>query len=165
MKKLLALSFSLTAVLVLLVWVSSTLSASQDKVAPDFKLKTLDGKTVTLADYEGKVVFLNFWATWCPPCRQEIPDFIEAYDNLKNEGLVILGVAVSDKENNVKNYVEKNKMNYPIAMGDMKIVQDYEPGNAIPTTIVIGRDGKIYHKQVGIMDLAQVEGIFKELSK
>lgn len=165
MKKLTALFFSLTTLLVVLVLLSNVIFAGQDKVAPDFKLTTLDGKTVTLADYEGKVVFLNFWATWCPPCRQEIPDFMKAYDNLKNDGLVILGVAVSDKENSVKDYVEKNKMNYPIAMGDMKIVQDYEPGNAIPTTIVIGRDGKIYHKQVGIMDLAQVEGIFKELSK
>ena len=165
MKKFKALFLSITTVLVALVLLSGVISAGQDKDAPDFKLTTLDGKDITLADFEGKVVFLNFWATWCPPCRQEIPDFMKAYDNLKEDGLVILGVAVSDKENTVKSYVEKNKMNYPIAMGDTKIVRDYEPGNAIPTTIVIGRDGKIHHKQVGIMDLAQVEGIFQKLSK
>jgi cytochrome c biogenesis protein CcmG/thiol:disulfide interchange protein DsbE len=165
MKKLARLSLSLVLVFTALVLLTSAISAAEGKAAPDFALKDLGGKDISLDDYKGKVVFLNFWATWCPPCRQEIPGFIEAYEKYKGDGLVILGVAVSDRENSVKNYVEKSKMTYPVAMGDTKIIKDYDPGNAIPTTIVIDRDGNIFHKHVGFMDQSQVEKIFKDLSK
>jgi cytochrome c biogenesis protein CcmG/thiol:disulfide interchange protein DsbE len=165
MRKLAAWFMSLSMVLVALVLLSSPIAAGQGEQAPDFSLKDLEGNNVTLADYKGKVVFLNFWATWCPPCRQEIPDFIKAYEKHKDNGLVILGVAVSDRENSVRSFVEKNKISYPVAMGDEKIVQDYEPGQYIPTTIVIDRNGKIHDKHVGVMDMSQVEKIFKELSK
>jgi cytochrome c biogenesis protein CcmG/thiol:disulfide interchange protein DsbE len=152
-------------VLVALVFMSNAITAAQGEKAPDFALKDLKGNDVTLADYKGKVVFLNFWATWCPPCRQEIPDFIKAYEKHKNDGLIILGVAVSDKENSVKSFVERNKISYPVAMGDMKIVKDYEPGQYIPATIVIDRKGNIRDKHVGVMDMAMVEKIFQDLSK
>jgi len=165
MKKLASLSLSSLMLLAALVFLSRAVSAVQGQQAPDFSLKDLKGNSVTLADYKGKVVFLNFWATWCPPCRQEIPDFIKAYDKHKADGLVILGVAVSDRENSVKSFVERNKINYPVAMGDMKIVQDYEPGQYIPATIVIDRNGNIHDKHVGIMDISQVEKIFQELSR
>ncbi len=165
MKKLARLSLSLALVFTALVLLTSAISAAEGKAAPDFALKDLGGKDISLDDYKGKVVFLNFWATWCPPCRQEIPGFIEAYEKYKGDGLVILGVAVSDRENSVKSYVEKSKMTYPVAMGDTKIVKDYDPGNAIPTTIVIDRDGNIFHKHVGFMDQSQVEKIFMDLSK
>ena len=165
MKKLTRLSLSLALVFTALVLLTSAISAAEGKAAPDFALKDLGGKDISLDDYKGKVVFLNFWATWCPPCRQEIPGFIEAYEKYKGDGLVILGVAVSDRENSVKSYVEKSKMTYPVAMGDTKIVKDYDPGNAIPTTIVIDRDGNIFHKHVGFMDQSQVEKIFMDLSK
>jgi len=165
MKKLATLTLSLALVFVALALFTNTISAAEGKAAPDFALKDLGGKDISLDDYKGKVVFVNFWATWCPPCRQEIPGFVEAYEKYKSEGLVILGVAVSDKEGTVKSYVEKNKMSYPVAMGDSKIIRDYEPGNAIPSTIVIDRNGNIFHKHVGFMDQSQVEKIFKELSK
>ena len=165
MKKLTRLSLSLALVFTALVLLTSAISAAEGKAAPDFALKDLGGKDISFDDYKGKVVFLNFWATWCPPCRQEIPGFIEAYEKYKGDGLVILGVAVSDRENSVKSYVEKSKMTYPVAMGDTKIVKDYDPGNAIPTTIVIDRDGNIFHKHVGFMDQSQVEKIFMDLSK
>ncbi len=165
MKKLAAWFMSLSMVIMALVLLSNPIAAGQGEQAPDFSLKDLEGNNVTLADYKGKVVFLNFWATWCPPCRQEIPDFIKAYEKHKDNGLVILGVAVSDKENSVRSFVEKNKISYPVAMGDVKIVQDYEPGQYIPATIVIDRNGKIHDKHVGVMDMSQVEKIFKELSK
>ncbi len=165
MKKLAAWFMSLSMVIMALVLLSNPIAAGQGEQAPDFSLKDLEGNNVTLADYKGKVVFLNFWATWCPPCRQEIPDFIKAYEKHKDNGLVILGVAVSDKENSVRSFVEKNKISYPVAMGDVKIVQDYEPGQYIPATIVIDRNGKIHDKHVGVMSQSQVEKIFKELSK
>jgi cytochrome c biogenesis protein CcmG/thiol:disulfide interchange protein DsbE len=165
MKKLTTLLTSLTFVLLALVAINNAVNASAGDNAPDFALTDLDGKSLSLADYKGKVVFLNFWATWCPPCRQEIPGFVEVYNAYKDEGLVILGVAVSDRENKVKDFVDKNDVSYPCAMGTNQIVRDYEPGNAIPATIVIDRQGKIYDKHVGYMDKSQVEKIFKELSK
>jgi cytochrome c biogenesis protein CcmG/thiol:disulfide interchange protein DsbE len=165
MKKLTALLSSLTIILLALVSINNAIDASASNSAPDFELVDLNGETITLSDYEGKVVFVNFWATWCPPCRQEIPGFVEVYEKYKDEGLVILGVAVSDRENKVKEYVKSNDMTYPCAMGTNQIVKDYEPGNAIPATIIIDRDGKIHHKHVGYMEKSQVEDIFKELSK
>jgi len=165
MRKLTMQYLSLALMVVALVLFSHAVYAEEGKAAPDFALKDLGGKDISLDDYKGKVVFLNFWATWCPPCRQEIPGFIEAYEKYKGDGLVILGVAVSDRENSVKNYVEKSKMTYPVAMGDNKIIRDYDPGNAIPTTIVIDREGNIFHKHVGFLDQSQVEKIFKDLSK
>ncbi len=165
MKNLVKLAITVALVLLALIMISDIAVAEQGETAPDFALKDLSGKSITLSDYKGKVVFLNFWATWCPPCRQEIPGFIKAFDKYKDQGLVILGVAVSDRENLVKNFVDQNKINYPVAMGDMKIVQDYEPGQYIPATIVIDRDGKIHHKHVGYMEQSQVEDLFQQLSK
>jgi len=165
MKKLTTLFTSLTFILLALISINNAIDAAANDVAPDFTLTDLDGKTITLADFEGKVIFVNFWATWCPPCRQEIPGFVEVYEKYKDKGFVIVGVAVSDKENKVIDYVKENDMTYPCAMGTNQIVQDYEPGNAIPATIVIDREGKIHHKHVGYMDKSQVEKIFKDLSK
>jgi peroxiredoxin len=165
MKQMAALSISLVMLLGALVIMNNSIPAADYESAPDFKLTDLDGKKITLADYEGKVLFVNFWATWCPPCRQEIPGFIKLYEKYKDDGLVILGVAVSDKEKTVKAYVDRFEINYPVAMGDMKIIRDYEPGNAIPATIIVDRTGKIYHKHVGYMEQSQVEKIFKDLSK
>ena len=165
MKKLTKLLISLTFILLALVSINNAINASTNEVAPDFKLTDLDGKSITLADYEGKVVFVNFWATWCPPCRQEIPGFVEVYEKYKDKGFVIVGVAVSDVENKVVDYVKENKMTYPCAMGTSQIIKDYEPGNAIPATIIIDREGNIHHKHVGYMEKGQVEKMFLELSK
>jgi cytochrome c biogenesis protein CcmG/thiol:disulfide interchange protein DsbE len=165
MNKRVTLAVSLALVFAALALLANTMSAAEGKAAPDFLLKDLGGKEISLDDYKGKVIFLNFWATWCPPCRQEIPGFIKAYEKHKDDGLVILGVAVSDREESVKSYVEKSNMTYPIAMGDSKIIKDYRPGNAIPATIIIDRDGNIFHKHVGFMEQSAVEEIFQELSK
>jgi len=165
MKNLIKLASALTFVLAALILINNVTVADQGQMAPDFALKDLSGKAISLSDYKGKVVFLNFWATWCPPCRQEIPGFIKAFDKYKDQGLVILGVAVSDRENSVKNFVDQHSINYPVAMGDMKIVQDYEPGQYIPATIIIDRNGKIHHKHVGYMEQSQVEDLFQELTK
>lgn len=165
MKKLTTLFTSLTFILLALISISNAIDASAANDAPDFKLTDLDGNKITLADYAGKVVFVNFWATWCAPCRQEIPGFVEVYEKYKDQGFVILGVAVSDKKNKVVEYVKENNMSYPCAMGTAAIVKDYEPGNAIPATIIIDREGKIHHKHVGYMEKSQVENLFQELSK
>ncbi|MBS3819265.1 TlpA family protein disulfide reductase [bacterium] len=144
------------------------IGAVDDKVkkAPEFSLEILDGKTVSLSNYEGKVLFLNFWATWCPPCRDEIPGFIEMYEEYQAEGLEIIGISLDKgNRNKVKQFVKSYEINYPVAMATPKVVEDYQPGRYIPTTIVIDREGKIRHKHVGYMDKETMKKYFLELSK
>lgn len=135
-----------------------------DQAAPEFTLIALDGTEVTLRDFEGKVLFLNFWATWCSPCRQEIPGFLEIYDKYKDEGMEILGVSLDLQGSDVvKPFAEKMKITYPLAMANNEIMQAYQPGPAIPATIIIDREGNIHNKHVGYMDKTQVEKMFLEL--
>jgi len=134
-----------------------------DVPAPDFFVKDLQGNAVRLADYKGKVLFVNFWATWCPPCRAEIPDFIEAFKNNESKGLEILGLSVdklSPKE--LQSFVSGAKMNYPVALADSKIVGDFQPGQYIPATIVIDKKGIIRHREVGQMDGAKLLQLFNK---
>lgn len=139
-------------------------SAGLEK-APDFSVIDLDGNTLTNADLMGKVVLINFWATWCPPCRQEIPDFIEIYKELKDSGFVILGLAVSDRESNVRRFVKDQGINYPVAMAPDALVAAFQPGQYIPATIIVDPEGNIRDKHVGVMDKTKIERIFNEFKK
>jgi peroxiredoxin len=125
--------------------------------APDFTLTDLNGKTIRLSDYEGKVLFLNFWATWCPPCRAEIPDFVEAYADQKANGLEILGISLdTNGKEAVAAFAEQYKINYPVVLESGRkteqLVNDYQPGQYIPATIIIDKAGRIRHKEVGAID-------------
>jgi len=134
--------------------------------APEFSLKDLQGFERTLASYKGKVLFLNFWATWCPPCRAEIPDFIEAYRELKDQGLEILGVSVDEmSEATLLEWAKNAGMNYPVALATSRIYADYRPGDYIPATIVVDREGMIRHRQSRLMDKETLVRLFKEYSK
>ena len=137
--------------------------------APDFSLTDLNGKTVKLADYEGKVLFLNFWATWCPPCRAEIPDFVEVYSQMKAKGLEIIGLSLDTKgKEAVAAFVEKYKINYPIILetrqNTEQIISDYDPGQFIPTTFVIDKQGRIRDKIVRQMDKEELLRYFNKLA-
>lgn len=153
------------ALFVLVVTIYACAAGTSDPLAPDFRLKDLNGSEITLSDYAGKVLFINFWATWCPPCRAEIPDFIEFYEEYKDQGLEILGVSVDQMSpEKVAAFVKASDMNYPVAMYNTEFINDYRPGNSIPTTIVIDREGRIRHKQVGLMSKEMLVRIFKEVS-
>lgn len=135
------------------------------QAAPDFTVKDLDGKTISLAALKGKVVLINFWATWCPPCREEIPDFVAFYNENKDKGLEIVGLSVDKMTaKELKPFVAHFKMSYPVALATSKIIRDFEPGDAIPTTIVIDKKGVIRDKQVGAMDRATLDKLFQKLS-
>ena len=134
--------------------------------APDFALKDLQGNLVDLASYKGKVLFLNFWATWCPPCRAEIPGFIEAYKTYKDKGLEILGISFDRKSpENLLAIVNNIHINYPVALATPKIVEDYEPGDAIPATIIIDRAGKIRQRHIGLLSKEMLIKFFKEFGE
>ena len=134
--------------------------------APDFVVKDLKGREISLSNYSGKVVFLNFWATWCGPCKAEIPDFIEAYKQYKDKGMEIIGISVDRiSPNSVLKFVEEYKINYPVAMSTDKIQKDYEPGPYIPTTIIIDQEGKIRHKHIGYMSKKAFKDYFLKLTE
>jgi len=132
--------------------------------APEFTLKDLKGNDISLSDYKGKVVFLNFWATWCEPCRKEIPGFIEVYNEYKDRGMVIIGVSL-DKTglDSVLRFAEKYNISYPVAMGTDKIVNDYQLGRYIPETAIIDKNGKIRDKHIGYMDKDTLKNYFLKL--
>ena len=134
----------------------------QEAAAPDFSITDLQGNTLTLSGYEGKVLFINFWATWCPPCRKEIPDFIEATRELKGEGLEILGISVDQMPAEaLLEWVRKTGINYPIALATPEIVRAYEPGEYIPATIVVDRKGVIRYRQSELMDKDTLVKLFQ----
>ena len=128
----------------------------------DFALRNLDGKEVKLSDFKGKVVLLNFWATWCPPCIKEIPHFIELYKQYKVQGFEMVGISV-DKEgiDVVRSFVEQHEVNYPILMGDRHITQLYGGISSIPTTFLIDKKGRIRKQYAGYRDKSVFEADIK----
>ncbi len=134
------------------------------KAAPAFELKDLEGKTVKLSDFKGKVVLLNFWATWCPPCREEIPDLVALQNEYKDKGLVVLGVSLDQNgPAQVKSFVSRMKINYPVVIGDEKMAMSYGSIQAIPTTFYIDRAGKIAGMHEGGADKEMFEQAVKPL--
>ena len=117
------------------------------KSAPDFKLKDIQGKVIKLSDFKGKVVLVNFWATWCIPCKAEIPNFIEFYSKYQKDGFSIIGISVDeDGLKSVKPYCQKMKINYPILLADDKITNDFGGIYGFPTSFLINQEGQIVKK-------------------
>jgi cytochrome c biogenesis protein CcmG/thiol:disulfide interchange protein DsbE len=134
------------------------------RVAPNFSLKDADGKTVQLSDYRGKVVMLNFWATWCGPCKYEIPWFIEFERTFKNQGLAIIGVSMDDDGwSVVKPFASNAGINYRIVLGDDTVAQQYGGVDSLPTTFLIDRDGNIAATHVGLVSKTTYENDLKKL--
>ncbi|HEY5814103.1 MAG TPA: TlpA disulfide reductase family protein [Terrimicrobiaceae bacterium] len=123
--------------------------ANSGGLAPPWELKNLDGEVVRSSAFQGKVVILDFWATWCPPCKAEIPGFVQLQKDYGQRGLVIVGVSLDEKGPAiVKEFAAKFGINYTLLMGNLELFREYG-GSAIPTTIVINRQGNIVAKHVG----------------
>lgn len=121
--------------------------------APNFRLKNLDGKEVSLASHNGHVVFLNFWATWCTPCRTEMPSMEALYQDYKDQGLEILAISSDfEGEKVVRPFAEELGLTYPILLDSDFWVDDKYLVRSVPATILVGRDGVITHKLIGARD-------------
>ncbi|MBC8255924.1 MAG: TlpA family protein disulfide reductase [Candidatus Marinimicrobia bacterium] len=115
--------------------------------APDFTLKTMHDSVYTLSELEDKVVLINFWATWCGPCRMEIPEFNEMHNKYHEQGFVILGISVSDNKKQLKNFAKSFAVDYPLLYGGTremnKIMKDYGGVYAVPSSFLVGKNGSI----------------------
>jgi cytochrome c biogenesis protein CcmG/thiol:disulfide interchange protein DsbE len=126
----------------------------------DFTLKDLDGQEISISDFSGDIVVLNFWATWCPPCRAEIPDFIEVYSDYRDKGVQFIGVS-SEDERTLRGFVNDFGINYPILVDTSNIGGAWDI-RAIPTTFILDRSGKILFKNVGMMTKSQLEAVIED---
>jgi peroxiredoxin len=120
--------------------------------------KDMHGKPLALADYKGKVILLDFWATWCPPCRKEIPGYMELYDRYRSRGFTVIGVSMDESVSDVKKFAKQIKMNYPIVIGTGRgdLVQSFGE-LPLPTSFIIARDGRICVKHDGAVEKEQIE--------
>ena len=132
--------------------------------APDFALKDAEGKTVRLSDYKGKVVLLDFWATWCGPCKIEIPWFLEFQRKHKDRGFEVLGISMDDEGwDDVKPFAARYQINYRLVLGDDVTSQKYGGIEALPTTFLIDRSGKIAAAHVGLSSKKSFEDGIEQL--
>jgi thiol-disulfide isomerase/thioredoxin len=137
--------------------------ASVMTMAPDFTLQSLEGKPVRLSDYRGKAVLLNFWATWCEPCKIEMPWIIDLQKKYASQGFQVLGVAMDDSgPDEVAKFSKEIGVNYPVVIGKDEVSDSYGGLPFLPTTFYIGRDGKIVDKVFGIKARSEIEDDVKK---
>ncbi len=129
----------------------------------DLTLKDMHGNAVRLADYKGKVIVLNVWATWCGPCQLEIPELVETYAHYKDRGVVVLGVSLDDTAETLRDYAPKKQVNYPMLLMQDDFDEAYGPIFGVPITFFIGRDGTISRKHFGPVSREQVDREIKAL--
>jgi thiol-disulfide isomerase/thioredoxin len=132
--------------------------------APDFALQSLDGKTVKLSDFRGKAVVLNFWATWCEPCKVEMPWFVEFQKQYGSDGLQFLGVAMDDASpKEISGFANDMGVNYPILLGKEAVGDAYGGVQFLPETFYIDRDGKLVDRAFGLRGRGEIEGNIKKI--
>ena len=136
----------------------SLIPASRRDPAPGFALPDMDGGTATLADYSGRILLLNFWATWCLPCRAEMPWFVDFQTRFEDDGFAVLGVSVDEGRGIVGRFLERSPVNYRIALADtVERLAPFGPKNVLPTTWLIDRQGRIAAEHVGLVSREAIE--------
>lgn len=169
MKRNLLSGIFLFGVVVIMIYASTknnshgNTAANFRQKAPDFELQDLNGRTVHLSDFRGKAVVLNFWATWCPPCREEIPWFIELQKQYGSQGLQIVGVSMDEGgREDVERFAKEMGINYTVLLNDEKVSQLYGGVNALPTTFYLARDGQVMEYVPGLISHYEVEQNIKQ---
>ncbi len=147
--------FAIVAVMAILLFAVSCqkkdaeVTPSSGDMAPDFQLKDINGNTMALSAFKGKVVMVEFWATWCPPCKELAPLLTELYNKYKDRGFVMLSIVSSDEgETTVKNFINKYKITYPVLLDNSGAARKYNV-SGIPVSFIINKDGKIVNKHLG----------------
>lgn len=136
---------------------------SKSTPAPDFTLESLDGKNMRLSDFRGKAVLLNFWATWCGPCKIEMPWFVDLQKEYGPQGLQIVGVAMDDSsKEDIAKFAQEMGVNYPVLIGKEAVGDEYGGVPALPESFFIGRDGKIVDKIIGLKGKGEIEDSIKK---
>jgi peroxiredoxin len=136
---------------------------SDRSLAPDFQLQTIDGAALRLSEYRGKAVLLNFWATWCSPCREEIPWFIDFQKEYGPLGLQVVGISVDNGDpKEVTDFIRKFGVNYPVLVGNDQVAAEYGGVEGLPTTIYIGRNGRITRFVEGLVGHHEMEQNIKQ---
>jgi len=131
--------------------------------APEFTVTDIDGKKLALSDYKGKVVLLDFWATWCTPCRAEIPHFVEMQQKYGPQGFQVVGISMDDDAKPVKEFYRQFNMNYPVAVGDDKLAQSFGGVLGLPVNFIIDREGRIHAKYLGATDVSVIDKAVSDL--
>jgi cytochrome c biogenesis protein CcmG, thiol:disulfide interchange protein DsbE len=142
---------------------AATTTGKGEAAKLDLVVKDMNGAAVRLADYKGKVILLNFWATWCGPCQAEIPELVNTYAEYKDRGVVILGVSIDDTAETLRAYAAQKQMQYPVLLMQDDVDQAYGPIFGVPVTFFIGRDGTISKKHFGPVTKEQVDQEIKAL--
>ena len=143
-----------------------TARSLQGAAAPDFQLKSTDGKTVRLSDYRGKAVLLNFWATWCPPCKIEMPWFVDLQKQYGGQGLQVIGVAMDDDADKqvtkISQFAKDMHLNYLVLLGNDQVGDSYGGVEGLPTTFYISRDGRVVSAVSGLVSHSEIEDNIKK---
>ena len=144
--------------------VAGSLALGQSKSAPNFSLQNSTGKYVELSKLKGKAVAVNFWATWCGPCKAEIPGFLNVYKKYRSKGFEIVGISLDQKGwSVVKPFIEKYKIGYPVVLDNGEVASKYGEINSIPTTFFVDKKGKIVDSHIGYMTEEDFERQIKKL--
>lgn len=135
----------------------ATSSSTNLPAAPELSFTDINGTTVRTADYKGKVVLVNFGAAWCGPCAEEVPQFVALQKKYQEQGLQVIGISVEDDAGKLRDFCREHQVNYPIVPSDLRIADAFGGVLGLPTTFVIGRDGRIHGKQEGTVDFPSLE--------